>query len=275
MRQKRAVVAVLVGIIALLCAPEAQALRKCRAKINAREGTILVSAKAVMGTLLWGWSATTQTNAFFNAAACVRRGTARKCTLGDAGTLLAITPPPDCTLHLKDNDQTCTAFLKKCMPGKRPVVEFPTRFTDNGDGTVTDTRTALMWEKKTQDGSVHDNDDLYTWSTSSPYNPDGTAFFGFLAWLNGKTPFAGYSNWRLPTVAELKTIVDLSVPGCGSGQACVDQTVFGPTQAADYWSASTVPLSSIDAWGMSFFYGSEGVINKTGTAYIRAVRGGL
>jgi hypothetical protein len=52
-----------------------------------------------------------------------------------------------------------------CVPGKRPVVEFLVRFVDNGDGTVTDTRTGLMWEQKTDDGSIHDKDNVYTWST--------------------------------------------------------------------------------------------------------------
>ncbi len=46
------------------------------------------------------------------------------------------------------------------------------------------TSTGLMWEKKTDDGTIHDKDNVYTWSTGSPYNPDGTTFFTFLATLN-------------------------------------------------------------------------------------------
>lgn len=73
-------------------------------------------------------------------------------------------------------------------------MEFPARFIDHGDGTVTDTRTGLMWEQKTDDSAIHDKDNLYTWSTGAPYNPDGTAFFTFVATLNGPTPFAGYGD---------------------------------------------------------------------------------
>lgn len=40
-------------------------------------------------------------------------------------------------------------------------------FVDNGDGTITDTSTGLMWEKKSDDGSIHDKDDVYTWSGRS------------------------------------------------------------------------------------------------------------
>ncbi len=53
------------------------------------------------------------------------------------------------------------------------------RFTDNGDGTVTDALTGLAWEKKTNDGSVHDQGNRYTWG-----NGDGTALTIFLTGLN-------------------------------------------------------------------------------------------
>src|SRR5262249_55489245 len=39
---------------------------------------------------------------------------------------------------------------------------FPGTLTDNGDGTISDSRTSLMWEKLSDDGSIHDWDDLYT-----------------------------------------------------------------------------------------------------------------
>lgn len=264
------------ALAALLSPPRADALDKCAAKINAKDGTILVSAKNVSGTLLWGWTATTQTQPFFNAATCVSGGSASKCMQGDVGTLLAITPPPDCTLQLKDSSGTCTALVKKCSPGKRVQVTFPVRFIDNGDGTVTDTSTGLMWEKKTDDGTIHDKDNGYSWSTGEPYNPDGTAFFTFLATLNGPAPFAGHDDWRLPTITELLTIVDLTKGYCGGGTgACIDEAVFGPTQADYYWSASTASGAPLYAWCLRFFSGAAGVEGKpTLVDYVRAVRGG-
>lgn len=274
MGAKHTLVGALAGIAALLGATQAGALDKCAAKINAKDGTILVSAKNVSGTLLWGWTATTRIQPFFNSGTCVSSGTAKKCTQGAAGTLLAITPPPDCTLHLDDGFGVCTAFLKKCTPGTRPLVEFPTRFIDNLDGTVSDTRTGLMWEQKTDDSSIHDKDNFYTWSTGAPYNPDGTTFFTFLATLNGPTPFAGYGDWRLPSLTELMTIVDLGAPGCGGGSPCIDQTAFGPTQAGSYWSATTFAGSPLDARFVSFFSGIVFYDSKTNGNYVRAVRGG-
>ena len=35
-------------------------------------------------------------------------------------------------------------------------------YTDNGDGTITDNTTGLIWEKLTDDGTIHDKDNVYT-----------------------------------------------------------------------------------------------------------------
>jgi hypothetical protein len=262
----------LVCALALLGASASQvrALEKCAAKIKTKDGTILVSAQDVSGTLLWGWTATTQIQPFFNAGTCQSNGNAKNCTQGNAGTLLAITPPPDCTLQLKDDAQTCTAYLKTCTPGKRPLVTFPTRFINNGDGTVTDTSTGLMWEQTTDDGTIRDKDNLYSWSSGSPYNSDGTAFFAFLAKLNAPPAFAGYGDWRMPTITELLTIVDLTA--CGSG-ACIDQTLFGPTSAVTYWAATTNFGNPAEALAVYFGSGVGSGGDKTITFHVRAVRG--
>lgn len=41
-------------------------------------------------------------------------------------------------------------------------------YIDNGDGTITDTRTGLMWEKKSDDGTIHDKDNVYSWGSTIP-----------------------------------------------------------------------------------------------------------
>lgn len=42
----------------------------------------------------------------------------------------------------------------------------PLSYTDNGDGTITDNNTKLMWEKKDDSGGVHDKDNTYTFAAA-------------------------------------------------------------------------------------------------------------
>jgi hypothetical protein len=148
--------------------------------------------------------------------------------------------------------------------------------TGSGSGTATGT-------------DVHDFRKAYSWSAGFSA-PDGTAFTGKLATLNGGATgvgncasadgvtqsggFAGHCDWRLPTIAELQTIVDLSAPGCGGGSPCIDETVFGPTAAFIYWSSTTDSVIPGLAWDV--FFNSGFVFNdpKVVPLHVRAVRGG-
>jgi hypothetical protein len=166
-----------------------------------------------------------------------------------------------------------TLFLT--MGGSMPVsASAPTktvRFVDNGDGTVTDNQTGLMWEKKT-DSNVND---LYSW-TSATFGTaaDGTLFTTFLATMqctlsaNGTCGLAGHYDWRIPNIGELQTIVDCSKPNC------VDPA-FGPTnQTSPYWSATTGAADPTGAWFVSFITGDVSGSIKAAARAARAVRGG-
>lgn len=155
------------------------------------------------------------------------------------------------------------------------------RFTDNGDGTVTDNGTNLMWEKKDTDldsgadaSNPHDVDNTYTWSASNTA-ATGTVFTDFLDKLNGQggpeTGFAGYYDWRLPTVEELSSIRDNSVPGCGSGSACIDGAL-APAQPDGYWSSTSFPGYPLTAWCIDFSSGQPINNSKTDSYFVRAVR---
>jgi hypothetical protein len=161
------------------------------------------------------------------------------------------------------------------------------RFVDNGDSTVSDTLTGLMWEKKENlDTTVdlsnpHDADNKYSWTVSaSPYPPDGTAFTDFLARLNSCASsdgtatsggFAGHCDWRLPTSIELQSIL-LAPYTCGISP-CIS-SVFGATQPGYYWS-TTIGTSFPDlAWTVYFDNGFLSTGNRPDSFYVRAVRGG-
>lgn len=69
------------------------------------------------------------------------------------------------------------------------------RFTDNGDGTITDNATSLMWPKDAEDPLL--DMQLRTWVDQ-------------IAHIEGLT-FAGYSDWRMANVVEVQSLIDWSV----------------------------------------------------------------
>jgi Protein of unknown function (DUF1566) len=144
-----------------------------------------------------------------------------------------------------------------------------TRFVDNGDGTVDDVATGLQWEQKTDDTTVHDRDNVYSWSMlsggSTPAN--GTVFTTFLATLTGGC-FAGHCDWRLPTLAELQTIT-LAPDPCDTSP-CIDG-IFGPTAPAPYWS-SIRELGVPFAWTVRFDSGAVIGVAVSSETSARGVR---
>jgi hypothetical protein len=154
------------------------------------------------------------------------------------------------------------------------------RFANNGDGTITDRLTGLRWELKTNlDGvanlpNPHDADNLYSWTGGGEgfTAPDGTAFTDILAALNAAC-FGTLCDWRLPTLAELQTLLLAPYP-CTSNP-CIDP-VFGPTSSDKHWSATTrATAAGLDAWTLDFNQGAATTQTKIFDWRVRAVRGGL
>ena len=157
-------------------------------------------------------------------------------------------------------------------------------FTDNGDGTITDNVTGLMWEKKSDDGSIHDLDNTYTWGMGFlPYPMDGTMVTTFLAALNSGGGFAGHTDWRIPNVNELQSIANYQnvIPAvdavfntsCMAGCAV---TTCSCTKPNGYWSSTTYQGSPDNAWDVFFSDGNVSLNSKVGGVhFVRAVRGGL
>jgi hypothetical protein len=223
------------------------------------------------------------------AAKLTAAGNFRKCRDGQRAKLLQSKPADVAKCSTKFQDKIAKLSEKASKAG------IPCRYGDNGDGTVTDYDTGLQWEQKNGAGggvnlsNPHDVDNVYDWSSDSATTAmSGTVFTDFLTRLNNCSfapgivinlaGFAFHCDWRLPTLGELKTIVDETQGFCGGAGSgvCIDP-IFGPTAAAFHWSSTTDTDNLSDAWGV--FFGDGVVIDNTKTNattnHARAVRGGL
>lgn len=103
-------------------------------------------------------------------------------------------------------------------------------FIDNGDGTVSDNATGLMW-------SQNDNGEYLYWKEALAYAEAATT--------------AGYEDWRLPNIKELQSIADNSVTDIPA----MDTSVFNLTEVTNivdgtieqanypfYWSSTSNPI---------------------------------
>jgi len=123
-------------------------------------------------------------------------------------------------------------------------------FQDNGNGTVTDLNTGLMWQQSDDQNNIY-----RTWEEAADYCAGRD--------LGGKT------DWRLPTRLELLSIVDYS-----RTNPAIKTTYFPDCRSFVYWSGTNVAYFANLAWYVNFDFGNDYWNFKVGTFYVRCVRGG-
>lgn len=114
------------------------------------------------------------------------------------------------------------------------------KFIDNGDGTITDEATGLMWMQ-------NDNGEAILWQEALNYAKN--------------MDFAGYSDWRLPDAKELQSIVDYTRSPATTNSAAIS-THFSCTQIINeagnndfpfYWSNTTHANNSVKPGGAAVY----------------------
>ena len=154
----------------------------------------------------------------------------------------------------------------------------PLQFVDNGDGTITDVNTGLMWEKKGFEISGdHSMETKLPWS-----NENVGTIWDWLERINaeGGTGYAGYNDWRIPNRRELDSLIDFSrsdpavspVFHTGCVSHCTP-TTCSCTMANDTWSSTTSAERDTLAWTVNFARGKSDDKMKGSLNAVRAVRG--
>lgn len=139
----------------------------------------------------------------------------------------------------------CLAFI---IPNPDIAPAVPFSYKDNGDGTILDNVTQLTWEK----------------DASAACAVDGCNFAQAALYCSSKG-----IDWRLPTIAELVTLVDFSIKVPGP---TINQSFFPNTKGALYWSSSPYKGEANVARYVSFFAGAVSATLSTDKGWVRCVR---
>ena len=151
--------------------------------------------------------------------------------------------------------QTCNSAATLAAPDSR--------FQDNGDGTVSDLQTSLMWQQCSIGQSGVDcatgSETYFTWDLALQ---QGEA-------LNSSGGFAGYTDWRLPNIKELRSLVEYA---CNAPS--INISFFPNTPGLIYWSSSPYAPYSDYVWIVYFNDGTSDNYRRNTSHSVRLVRSG-
>ncbi len=186
------------------------------------------------------------------------------CVYGAGGTASAAdwNPLPDTgqTTCYKGSDKSPCPPEGESYHGQDAQYHGPAMsYTDNGDGTVKDNNTGLIWQKNKadidNDGSITSSDKT-SWQQAVDYCTN--------------VDFGGSSSWRLPDFDELNSLVDY-----GRSEPRINPVFI--CESEKFWSATSYAYNTYKAWYVHFRQGLKGSVfssDKTGSLAVRCVRGG-
>lgn len=124
------------------------------------------------------------------------------------------------------------------------------RFSDNGDGTVSDACTGLTWEKTT-------SGDNLTWDQGNTHCSNLT--------------LANQTGWRMPGVQELASIIDYASPNLAANPVFVFANDVAP-YALYVWTSTEDVNDTTKAWEIEFTHAATNPLVKTSEIQVRCVR---
>lgn len=149
---------------------------------------------------------------------------------------------------------------QKCKESK--MIDWSSRLTDNGNGTVTDSKTNLTWMKCSLG---------MEWSgkecTKAPINVHLRDVEDELDEFRNDGGFAGKSDWRLPTKQELESILETA---CESPAISIDYFSFTPSSF--FWTTSGYEQNDKWFWVVGFLYGGSYLAHRRDAWMLRLVR---
>jgi hypothetical protein len=174
-------------------------------------------------------------------------------------------------------------FTKLNVAGN-PLADQNQSWSDQGseaEGTkwacVRDNHTGLVWEVKTTDRGIHDKGNTYRWGGKTALvtqqardNNWGTFYDDWDTLVDGSNNEAlcGFSDWRVPTLMELDSIVD-----AGRITPSIDSNYFPNTQSRRYWSSSPDADWRGYAWYVYFDNGYGSNYYRSTSSFVRLVAG--
>lgn len=122
-------------------------------------------------------------------------------------------------------------------------------YTDNGDGTVTDKVTGLMWQQATSGP--------YNWTEAAAHCPTLT--------------LAGHNDWRLPAWIELLSLLDYSIVS-DETKPMVNATYFPTAVSNAYWTSTPMDSTPPSQWSVDTHWSSGSLDASTSLGYTMCVR---
>jgi hypothetical protein len=125
-------------------------------------------------------------------------------------------------------------------------ISIPSHFIDNGDSTITDNLTNLIWQK-------YPNINIQNWEQALLYSEN--------------LVLANATDWRLPNIKELQSLNDENVI-----QPSVTAPYFQNIGVKKYWSSTSLPNQITKAWYWDTQFGITTYDVKTNSNFVICVR---